>query len=71
MSSSLRPSRDFCGLDTKPEQRVFFVCREHGLGVLAREPLASSFLTGKYKPGKSVYFKPRETDVFLGTPLNR
>src|SRR6266481_2648655 len=39
-------------LDTKPEQRVFPSCREQGLGVLAREPLASGFLTGKYKPGK-------------------
>ena len=39
-------------LDTRPEQRVFPSCREQGLGVLAREPLASGLLTGKYKPGK-------------------
>jgi myo-inositol catabolism protein IolS len=39
-------------LDTTPEQGVFPSCREQGLGVLAREPLASGFLTGKYKPGK-------------------
>jgi aryl-alcohol dehydrogenase-like predicted oxidoreductase len=40
-------------LDMTPEQRVFPSCREQGLGVLAREPLASGFLTGKYKPGKT------------------
>ncbi|MGH7455201.1 MAG: aldo/keto reductase [bacterium] len=37
-------------LDRTPEQRVFPSCREQGLGVLTREPLASGFLSGKYKP---------------------
>jgi len=38
-------------LDKKPEERVFNSCIEQDLGVLARVPLASGFLSGKYKPG--------------------
>jgi len=38
-------------LDRKPEERVFPSCQEQGLGVLARVPLASGYLSGKYKPG--------------------
>ncbi|WP_026297418.1 aldo/keto reductase [Paenibacillus daejeonensis] len=38
-------------LDKKPETRVFPSCIEQDLGVLARVPLASGFLSGKYKPG--------------------
>jgi len=38
-------------LDQRPEERVFPSCIEQGLGVLARVPLASGFLSGKYKPG--------------------
>ena len=38
-------------LDRKPEERVFPSCMEQDLGVLARVPLASGFLSGKYKPG--------------------
>lgn len=38
-------------LDRKPEQRVFDSCRRQDLGVLARVPLASGFLSGKYRPG--------------------
>ncbi len=34
-----------------PEERVFPACIEQDLGVLARVPLASGFLSGKYKPG--------------------
>ena len=33
------------------EEMVFPVCLQDGLGVLARVPLASGFLTGKYAPG--------------------
>jgi aryl-alcohol dehydrogenase-like predicted oxidoreductase len=40
-------------LDRTPEERVFSLCREQDLGVLARVPLASGFLSGKYKPGTS------------------
>lgn len=39
-------------LDRKPEEEVFGVCQEQNLGVLARVPLASGFLSGKYKPGQ-------------------
>ena len=38
-------------LDRKPEERVFPVCLEQNLGVLARVPMASGYLSGKYKPG--------------------
>jgi len=40
-------------LDRKPEQRVFPICESQDLGVLARVPLASGYLSGKYKPGAS------------------
>jgi aryl-alcohol dehydrogenase-like predicted oxidoreductase len=38
-------------LDRKPEERVFPSCEHQDLGVLARVPLASGYLSGKYKPG--------------------
>ncbi|MCZ8517075.1 aldo/keto reductase [Paenibacillus filicis] len=38
-------------LDRKPEERVFPSCIRQDLGVLARVPLASGYLSGKYKPG--------------------
>lgn len=38
-------------LDQTPETQVFPACLEQDLGVLARVPLASGFLSGKYKPG--------------------
>ncbi|MBB6669226.1 aldo/keto reductase [Cohnella nanjingensis] len=38
-------------LDRAPEEEVFPSCLEQNLGVLARVPLASGFLSGKYKPG--------------------
>ncbi len=40
-------------LDRTPEEQVFGICQKQGLGVLARVPLASGFLSGKYKPGSS------------------
>jgi aryl-alcohol dehydrogenase-like predicted oxidoreductase len=46
-------------LDRKPEERVFPSCIEQDLGVLARVPLASGYLSGKYKPG-AIF---SETDV--------
>jgi aryl-alcohol dehydrogenase-like predicted oxidoreductase len=46
-------------LDRIPEQRVFPSCEQQDLGVLARVPLASGYLSGKYKPG-AVF---DETDV--------
>lgn len=38
-------------LQREPEEKVFPFCRRQDLGVLARVPLASGFLSGKYKPG--------------------
>ena len=38
-------------LDQKPEERVFPSCQAQDLGVLARVPLASGYLSGKYTPG--------------------
>lgn len=38
-------------LDRKPEEQVFPSCIRQELGVLARVPLASGYLSGKYKPG--------------------
>lgn len=38
-------------LDRTPEKEVFPSCIEQDLGVLARVPLASGYLSGKYKPG--------------------
>lgn len=38
-------------LDRAPEETTFPICLRQNLGVLARVPLASGFLSGKYKPG--------------------
>ena len=38
-------------LDREPETTTFPVCHAQHLGVMARVPLASGFLTGKYRPG--------------------
>lgn len=38
-------------LDRTPEERVLPLCRKQDLGVLARVPLASGLLSGKYQPG--------------------
>ncbi|MFD0713557.1 aldo/keto reductase [Paenibacillus sp. GCM10027626] len=38
-------------LDRQPEEGVFPSCLRQNLGVLARVPLASGYLSGKYKPG--------------------
>ncbi|HEV8377955.1 MAG TPA: aldo/keto reductase [Tepidisphaeraceae bacterium] len=38
-------------LDRRPEEKILPSAQKQDLGVLARVPLASGFLTGKYKPG--------------------
>jgi aryl-alcohol dehydrogenase-like predicted oxidoreductase len=38
-------------LDQRPETRDFPYAMQHDLGILARVPLASGYLSGKYKPG--------------------
>ena len=40
-------------LDLRPEEKILPDCRAQDLGVLARVPLASGYLSGKYKPGAS------------------
>ncbi len=47
-------------LDRKPEERVFPACIKQDLGVLARVPLASGFLSGKFKPGDEKNFSKDE-----------
>jgi aryl-alcohol dehydrogenase-like predicted oxidoreductase len=42
-------------LDRRPEQTAFPSCRRQNLGVLARVPLASGLLSGKYKPGHATF----------------
>lgn len=46
-------------LERAPEERVFPSCQQQDLGVLARVPLASGYLSGKYKPGATF----NQTDV--------
>jgi aryl-alcohol dehydrogenase-like predicted oxidoreductase len=38
-------------LDRGPEEAVFPSCKRQNLGVFARVPIASGYLSGKYKPG--------------------
>jgi aryl-alcohol dehydrogenase-like predicted oxidoreductase len=38
-------------LERRPESAVFPIAQKQNLGVLARVPLASGYLSGKYKPG--------------------
>lgn len=38
-------------LHRQPEEQIFPLCVEQDLGVMARVPLASGLLSGKYKPG--------------------
>src|SRR5262249_44892845 len=40
-------------LDRRPEQLYFPTAAKDNLGILARVPLASGLLTGKYKPGST------------------
>lgn len=54
-------------LDRKPEQRVFGSCQRQDLGVLARVPLASGFLSGKYKAGDESSFTANDVRGKLWT----
>ena len=38
-------------LRREPEEKAFEICQQQNLGVLARVPLASGYLSGKYKQG--------------------
>jgi aryl-alcohol dehydrogenase-like predicted oxidoreductase len=39
---------------TEPEQALFSLALEHGVGLLCRMPLARGVLTGKFRPGEAV-----------------
>ena len=60
-------------LQREPEETTFPICREQNLGVLARVPLASGFLSGKYAPGhlfestevRGVWHRPEDRDAKL------
>jgi aryl-alcohol dehydrogenase-like predicted oxidoreductase len=58
-------------LDQRPETRDFPYAMQHDIGILARVPLASGFLSGKYKPGARFNdtvrenMKPEEIDKKL------
>lgn len=52
-------------LTTAPEDTVFPICERLRLGVLARVPLASGFLSGKYKRGAT--FPPTDVRSHWGT----
>ncbi|MFB1049940.1 aldo/keto reductase [Paraliobacillus sp. JSM ZJ581] len=45
-------------LDQAPEQEIFPIAEKEQLGILARVPLASGYLSGKYKPGAN--FEPSD-----------
>jgi len=46
-------------------RRVLPSAKEQGLGVLARVPLASGFLSGRFKPGETHVFSPDEVRARL------
>jgi aryl-alcohol dehydrogenase-like predicted oxidoreductase len=53
-------------LNRQAEDRVLPLCRKHGLGVLTRVPLASGFLTGKYRPGDEDSFEEGDIRAIFG-----
>ena len=55
-------------LDRNPEKRVLPLCLKHKLGVLARVPLASGFLSGKYKAGDESSFGKNDVRGHWWTP---
>jgi myo-inositol catabolism protein IolS len=60
-------------LQREAEEHVLAACAELGLGVLAREPLANGYLSGKYPPGTRItspndwrsHHDPREVEAKL------
>jgi myo-inositol catabolism protein IolS len=54
-------------LDRRPEEEVFPVALQDGLGILARVPLASGLLSGKYRPGAT--FAPNDMRSTLAAKL--
>jgi aryl-alcohol dehydrogenase-like predicted oxidoreductase len=61
-------------LERKPEETAFPIARRFNLGVLARVPLASGLLSGKYKPGttfKEGDFRQQEDRATLDEKIRR
>jgi myo-inositol catabolism protein IolS len=62
-------------LNRVAEERVLPLCAEFDLGVLAREPLANGYLSGKYRPGSRItsaddwrsHHDPQEVEAKLET----
>jgi len=52
-------------LDRQIEREVLPACLEHGIGLLPYFPLASGFLTGKYRPGEP---RPEGSRLADGSP---
>ena len=53
-------------LDRRIERELVAVCRKYGLGVLPYFPMASGFLTGKYRQGRT---PPAGTRLALMAPM--
>ena len=52
---------DYSMLNREIEKELLPFCEEYGVGVLPFYPLASGFLTGKYRPGKEPPEDPGRT----------
>lgn len=58
-------------LDRGPEETTFPICQEQNLGVLARVPLASGYLSGKYGPEDADKFSDDEVRGRHGVEKSR
>jgi aryl-alcohol dehydrogenase-like predicted oxidoreductase len=54
-----------------PEEEIFPVCAEHGIGNIVWSPLAQGVLTGKYRPGEAPPADSRAASDQMGTFLDR
>ena len=55
----------------KPEQEIFPLCAEHGIGQIVWSPLAQGVLTGKYRPGNQVPKDSRAASPSMGGFVDR
>lgn len=63
---TVQPYYNLVGRDI--EHEIVPVCRDHGLGILAMSPLGGSFLTGKYRRGRSRPSGSRRSDPATALP---
>ncbi|MCW3013596.1 MAG: aldo/keto reductase [Solirubrobacterales bacterium] len=54
-----------------PEEEIFPLCAEHGIGQVVWSPLAEGVLTGKYKPGVPPPAGTRATSAEMSTFIRR